>query len=164
MEVLSPNRWKWDDPYLIIQKVNDLCYKIQKSSQSPSLVVHVDHLKFYEGVHPVKSWVTEKIPEELQEGNSQQVVHVEKGEQPLSDIVADSESLVEGCLSTSVQPEDLQLPDDQNLSNEDSSELNPSPMPSTSRGPDLPPLDRDLGSRCSSRLCKPKIQADYLYY
>ena len=155
---------KWDGPYLVVQKVNDLCYRIQKSSQSPSLVVHVDHLKLYEGVHPVKSWVTTEIPVELQEGNSQQEVHVEAGEHPVSDIEADSESLIEGRLGTSVQPEDLQLPDDHNNSDEDSSELNPSPIPSTSRDPNLPPLDSKLGSRCSSRPRKPKIQADYFYY
>ena len=149
---------KWDGPYLVVQKVNNLCYRIQKSSQSPSLVVHVDHLKLYEGVHPVKSWVTTEIPVELQEGNSQQEVHVEAGEQPVS------ESLIEGHLGTSVQPEDLQLPDDHNNSDEDSSELNPSPIPSTSRDPNLLPLDRKLGSRCSSRPRKPKIQADYFYY
>ena len=101
---------------------------------------------------------------DLQEGNSQQEVHVEAGEQPVSDIEADSESLIEGRLGTSVQPEDLQLPDDHNNSDEDSSELNPSPIPSTSRDPNLPPLDRELGSRCSSRPRKPKIQADYFYY
>ena len=124
---------KWDGPYLVVQKVNDLCYKVQKSSQSPSLVVHVDHLKLYESVHPVKSWVTAEIPVELQEGNSQKEVHVEAGEQPVSDIVADSESLVEGRLGTSVQPEDLQLLDDHSHTDEDYSELNPSPIPSTSR-------------------------------
>ena len=123
----------------------------------------MDHSKLYDGVHPVKSWVTAKIPVELQEGNSQQEVHVETRELPISDIVPDSESSVEGRLSTSV-PEDLQLLDDHNLSNEDSSELNPSPIPSTSRSSDLPPLDKNLGSHCSSRPRKPKIQAGYLYY
>ena len=52
--------------------------------------------------------MTTEIPVELQEGNSQQEVHVEAGEQPVSDIEADSESLIEGRLGTSVQPEDLQ--------------------------------------------------------
>ena len=78
--------------------------------------------------------------------------------------MADSESLVEGRLGTSVQPEDLQLLDDHSHSDEDYSELNPSPIPSISRGPNLPPLDRNLGSRFSSRPRKPKIQADYFYY
>ena len=71
---------------------------------------------------------------QLLHGNSQQEVHVKTGEQPISDTVADSESSVEGRLSTLVQPEDLQLLNDHNLSNKDSSEMNPSPIPSTSQG------------------------------
>ena len=47
----------WEGPYLITAKVNPLCYCIQMTSKSRSIVVHVDHLKFYEGKKPVKSWL-----------------------------------------------------------------------------------------------------------
>ena len=48
---------KWEGPYLVIQKVSNICYKIQKQATAPSLVVHVDHLKLYEGSRPVKKLV-----------------------------------------------------------------------------------------------------------
>ena len=53
---------KWEGPYLVIQKVSDLCYRIQKQATAPSLVVHVDHLKLYEGNRPVKSWLSTGEP------------------------------------------------------------------------------------------------------
>ena len=40
--------------------MNTLCYRIQKSQNSRSIVVHVDHLKLYEGPKPVASWL---VPE-----------------------------------------------------------------------------------------------------
>ena len=47
----------WEGPYLVVRRVNPLCYKIQKGQNSRSIVVHVDHLKLYEGSKPVKSWL-----------------------------------------------------------------------------------------------------------
>ena len=52
---------EWGGPYLVVQRVNNLCYKIKKHSRSPPLVVHVDHLKSYEGFHPLKSWLTAEM-------------------------------------------------------------------------------------------------------
>ena len=51
---------KWEGPYLVTSRVNTLCYCIQKSKNSRSIVVHVDHLKLYEGPKPVASWL---VPE-----------------------------------------------------------------------------------------------------
>lgn len=34
----------WDGPYLIVKKISDLTYTIQKSSTSRQINVHVDHL------------------------------------------------------------------------------------------------------------------------
>ena len=51
---------KWEGPYLVTARVNTLCYRIQKSQSSRSIVVHVDHLKMYEGPKPVASWL---VPE-----------------------------------------------------------------------------------------------------
>ena len=48
----------WTGPYLIIGKVSDLCYIIQKTRQAKALVVHVDHLKEYQGLRSLKSWLT----------------------------------------------------------------------------------------------------------
>ena len=35
----------WEGPYLVTGKVNPLCYRIQKTQNSRSIVVHVDHSK-----------------------------------------------------------------------------------------------------------------------
>ena len=125
---------------------------------------YVDHLKLYEGLHPVKSWLTSEVPARLQEDSSPQEVPDRIEEQPIFDDVADLESSVEGHLGASVPLEVLQLPDNHDNSDEDSIVLNQSPIPSTSRGPDLPPLTKNLGSRYSGRPRKPKIDSDFIYY
>ena len=51
---------KWECPFLVIARVNTLCNRIQNSQNSQSIVVHVDHLKLYEGPKPVASWL---VPE-----------------------------------------------------------------------------------------------------
>ena len=48
----------WTGPYLIIGELSDLCYIIQKPLQAKALVVHVDHLMEYQGLRPLKSWLT----------------------------------------------------------------------------------------------------------
>ena len=45
----------------MVGKVNGLCYIIQKSLRSKGLVVHVDHLKKYEGVRPIQNWLAETV-------------------------------------------------------------------------------------------------------
>ena len=98
----------------------------------------------------MKNWLTAEIPVQGQEGNFQQEVPNEAGEQPISNAVVDSESLIEGHLDTSVPLEDPQLPDDDSNVDGDSSGLIDSPIPSTSWGPDLSQLNKNLGSHCSS--------------
>ena len=44
-------------------KVNALCYRIQKTATSRSIVVHVDHIKLYEGNHPVDNWLKSNTPD-----------------------------------------------------------------------------------------------------
>ena len=48
----------WTGPYLITGKVSDLCYIIPKFEQAKALVVYVDHLKEYQGLRPLQSWLT----------------------------------------------------------------------------------------------------------
>ena len=45
-----------------MQKVSDLCYRIQKQATASSLVFHVYHLKLYEGNKSVKSWLPTGAP------------------------------------------------------------------------------------------------------
>ena len=48
---------RWEGPYLVVQRINPLCYKIQKGQNSCSIVVYDDHLNLFEGSKPVKSWL-----------------------------------------------------------------------------------------------------------
>ena len=48
---------KWQGPFLVVKRITDLTYRIQKTERQKSLVVHVDHLKIYEGRNPVQNWV-----------------------------------------------------------------------------------------------------------
>ena len=52
----------WQGPYLVTGRVSDLCYRIQKARNSRAIVVHVDHLKLYEGEAPLVSWVERPVP------------------------------------------------------------------------------------------------------
>ncbi len=44
-------------PYLVIRKTGEVTYEIQLSPQAPTVVVHVDHLKPYEGDDVPPSWL-----------------------------------------------------------------------------------------------------------
>ena len=46
----------WTGPYKIVQKLSECVYKIQNESQNKEFVVHVDHLKPYEGRELLHSW------------------------------------------------------------------------------------------------------------
>jgi len=48
----------WIGPYLIIKKLTDLTYKIQKHQNSKAIVVHVDQLKPYLGETEPFNWRT----------------------------------------------------------------------------------------------------------
>ena len=50
-------QFKWDGPYLIVSKLSDVVYRIQKSQQSKPKVVHYDRLKPYEG-EELHNWLT----------------------------------------------------------------------------------------------------------
>ena len=46
----------WTVPYLVINRISDVTYSIQKSETSPIINVHVDHLKPYEGQNQPRDW------------------------------------------------------------------------------------------------------------
>lgn len=46
----------WTGPYLVIQKITDLTYRIQKSPASDIISVHIDHLKPYLGLKTPPAW------------------------------------------------------------------------------------------------------------
>ena len=52
-------QYKWEGPYLVIKKLSDVVFRIQKSQQSKPKVVHYDRLKPYVG-EPLHSWIKNK--------------------------------------------------------------------------------------------------------
>ena len=47
----------WTGPYLVIGQRSEVNYEIQKDSDKPSVIVHVDHLKPYQGSNPPVNWL-----------------------------------------------------------------------------------------------------------
>jgi hypothetical protein len=47
----------WQGPFLITRRLTDLTYEIQQTQNTRSIVVHVDHLKQYEGRNPIQNWL-----------------------------------------------------------------------------------------------------------
>ena len=63
---LSPKLQRpWEGPYLVLDRLSDVTYRIQKSQRSKPRVVHNNRLKKYEGEHP-PSW-RQEIPQESYE-------------------------------------------------------------------------------------------------
>lgn len=50
----------WTGPYLLLEKLSELTYKIQKEEHAKPIVVHVDHLKPYLGKNPPNNWLLEQ--------------------------------------------------------------------------------------------------------
>lgn len=47
----------WVGPYLVVEKLTDLTYTIQKSEDTRRIKVHIDHLKPYEGQDAPLNWL-----------------------------------------------------------------------------------------------------------
>ena len=56
----------WEGTYVVTGKVNPVCYRVQETQNCRSIVVHVDHLKNYEGCKPVNSWLTQGNQEQTE--------------------------------------------------------------------------------------------------
>ena len=112
----------WDGPYLVAGKVNPLCYRIQKTQNSRSIVVHVDHLKSYEGEKPVKSWLTE--------GNQEQRVSSSDGEQDEEDCQLDvaASAVVPSCSFDESVGNETNTPDDSGQVKESKSDAHSLPV------------------------------------
>ncbi|KAH3852290.1 hypothetical protein DPMN_094793 [Dreissena polymorpha] len=50
----SKTRVRMDGSYIVLERITGLTYKVQKDSDSPILVLHVDQLKPYEEPMPPK--------------------------------------------------------------------------------------------------------------
>ena len=175
---------KWEGPYLVIQKVSDLCYRIQKQATAPSLVVHVDHLKLYEGNRPVESWLSTGDPvPAVDPGNQPEGEDVDIGQpsehKSASQDSGDESEVVgvgEGAEGPP-RPESVPVPVPLESSFEEGegsgngmgigdTELHSfsSPVPSTSKGPEHAPVEPSLAVRQTKRPRKPKVDEDFVYY
>ena len=98
----------WEGPYLVkgSGKVTPLSYRIQKTQNSRSILVHVDHLKSYEGEKPVNSWLTE--------GNQEQRASSSDGEQDEDDCqsAAAASAVVPSCSLDESVGNETSTPDD----------------------------------------------------
>ena len=175
---------KWEGPYLVIQKVSDLCYGIQKQATAPSLVVHVDHLKLYEGNRPVESWLSTGDPvPAVDPGNQPEGEDVDIG-QPSEHKSASRESgggseevgVGEGA-EDPPRPESvpIHVPLDSSFEEGEESgdgmgiggpELHSffSPVSSTSKVPEHFPVEPSLAVPQTKRPRKPKVDEDFVYY
>ena len=175
---------KWEGPYLVIQRVSDLCYRIQKQATAPSLVVHVDHLKLYEGNRPVESWLPTRDPAPAVDPGNQpggeDVVIGQPSEPGSASLNREDENEVVGVGEGSEglqRPESVPIPGTLDSSFEEGEESRDgieigdtelqsfsSPVPSTSKGPECSPLEPSLAVRQSKRPRKPKVDEAFMYY
>lgn len=47
----------WTGPYLVVGKVSDITYEIQRNEANKSINILVDHLKQYTGKKPISNWL-----------------------------------------------------------------------------------------------------------
>lgn len=159
----------WHGPFLVTEQLTDVTYRIQKSRFAKSVVVHVDHLKSYEGTHPIVSW--------LQPQNNTQET---------SDIRSDLSQADNGLPENDHEGLNPEFTDDESLSvheNEDFTSLNKddsltenSVSNDLNQVPDLTAggsdenstgatnTDANLNVRTSNRPRKPKVLPDFVYY
>ena len=52
----------WKGPYLVVDKLGELNYRVQEKPVSRVLTLHIDHIKSYEHETPL-SWLEPKVKE-----------------------------------------------------------------------------------------------------
>ena len=81
----SGRKTKWarfyTGPYLIVQVLSPVLYRIQKSAKSALMVVHVDKLKSYYG-KPPKNWLSEEERNPIVDGGDLRVLSEERSAEP----------------------------------------------------------------------------------
>ena len=55
---------RWEGPSLILDKLSDVVYRLQRSKHSKKRVIHYDRLKIYEG-EPIKAWTQPNLELEV---------------------------------------------------------------------------------------------------
>ena len=126
----SNAKLKFEKPsegYLVTAKVNALCYRIQKTPTSRSIVVHVDHIKLYKGIHPVENWLKSNTPD----GDS------ENSNAKLMEIVSEHKSVTMGGTGQLNKNSEV---DTSELVNSQHSDLN-AVMPYGTTSPSVPSAD-----------------------
>ena len=65
----------WTGPYLVVDRISDTTYSIQKAADRPILNVHVDHIKSYQGEFPPANWLPEDETSNQKEGSLNEAIH-----------------------------------------------------------------------------------------
>ena len=118
----------WEGPYLVTAKVNALCYRIQKSSTSRSIVVHVDHLTLYERNNPVESWLKSDVPREDSEDSGVEL-----------EVVTENQNASTGVTDQTSKKSGLTIPDNIIPQHSDFDAT----MPYETTSPSVPSADMD---------------------
>ena len=104
----------WTGPYKVIDKITEVTYRIKKTPESSCIVVHVDHLKPYEGVSPPVSWIQEVSS--LEDTNSElENIHVDDesmsdDESVLSPLRNNSPVIKRSRVGRAIKPRDIYSP------------------------------------------------------
>ena len=71
---------RWQGPYLVIKRINDMVYRVQLKPQSKPKVVHRNRLWKYSGTSP-PTWLIENTQQDANNSHSKEVPTVENSEQ-----------------------------------------------------------------------------------
>ena len=67
---ISPKlRWPWEGPYVVVEWLNDVVYRIQRGPQKKPKVVHRDRLWKYSGVE-CPDWFQEPVQDKTEDVSS----------------------------------------------------------------------------------------------
>lgn len=72
----------WTGPFLVLKRLSETTYSIQKAAEKPVINVHVDHMKPYQGEIKPTSWLETPLGEE--NSSSHQNMEIENEELPLN--------------------------------------------------------------------------------
>ena len=144
----------WTGPYIVVGKVNDLVYTVQKEEGGKCLNIHLGDIKKYEGNKPLNSWLVEEDDPEM--GAEWWVDEEEEEEE--TDVDLDNATLEEG------REEDLEEEVGGSDSEGEEADIELSqprsqpPEPTTNN-----PFAFHDAPRRGQRRLKPKHDADFVY-
>ena len=147
----------WQGPYLLIKRMTDVTYRIQKNPEAREIVIHVDNIKQYESVPPIPSWLTINGAEEIPQENVSQ--------NEISQGVSDSEveQYYDSVEIPVADPQDQNIEKGENEDRIENIEKEDIEVSQELLEPEISVPDREsipIDSRKSKRVRKPVIKLD----